>query len=399
MVDFQLSGEDELIVKTVREFLQKHVEPKVREIEYEGRIPREVLEKMGGSGLLAMVLPPEYGGSGASWLQAALAAYEIGYADPGMSLVVYFVLQNAWGKIVEKYGTSELKEEILRDICRGVKFLGIASTEPTGGSDVAGFKSYAKKVEGGYLVSGEKIFLSGVKEALEFGGGYVLIAKTRMGREPTAISTFYLPINVEGVETTLFETMGRKGISTGGLKFENVFLPERYRIGEEGRGFYYAFEGFNYARTLIAAASIGAARRMLEYTIESLKAKVVFEKPVLKFEGIQFPLVDHWAKLEAYWNLVLKTAWSLDRLGEGLTSRSEVNKLVASSKLLAVEEAYETVKDCLSALGAIGYTRETPVEMSLRGLLSYIAGAEGTPNIMRIILSREVLGREFLPYR
>jgi len=303
------------------------------------------------------------------------------------------------GKILEKYGKDSLKEELLPQIASGKKFIGIASTEPSGGSDIAGIRTTATKVEGGFKLNGEKIFISDIREAKELGGGFLTLAKTSLERSSKALSMFYLPIDAKGVETTLYNTIGRKGISTGALTLNDVFIPDDYLLWEIGRGFHQAFEGFNYARVIIAGAAIGAAHYMLDYTIEYVKSRVLFEKPLAKFEGVQFPIVEHWAKLEAFWTLTLKAAWALDMLNKGEISISEVNKYVASVKLYAVHEAYETAKECLLLLGTLGYTDETPADMTVRGILSYMAGAEGTPNIMKIILTRELIGKEYLAYR
>lgn len=396
-MDFSLSEEQELIVKTAREFLSREVVPRYRDIEYRGYMPRELFKGLASQGILTPNISQDYGGPGLSWLVATLIAREVGYYDPAMSLAVYMVVNNVWAKMIETYGSEELKEEVVARVARGDRFLGIASTEPHGGSDVANIKTLATPGYDHYVISGEKVYVSGVKDASEWGGGYFLLAKTRPERSHSAISAFYLPIDSEGVEIGLFETMGRIGISTGSLRLKGVKIPRGNLIGEEGKGFIYATEGFTRARTLIGAASIGSALRIFNEVTEFVKNRELFGWPLARYEAIQFKLAEIWAELESAWNLVLKSAWALDLYSENKISRSEVFKLSAASKYLAVERSFKAIVELTQMLGGLGYTRESIAESALRGVFSYMAGAEGTPNIMKMIIAREILGKEYRP--
>jgi len=396
-VDFSIPEDQELIVRAAREYLSREVPPRYREIEYEGRMPRELFRGLAVQGILTPNISQDYGGPGLSWLTAALIMREVGYFDPGMSLAVYVVVNNVWAKMIELYGSEPLKEEVIPRVARGERFLGIASTEPHGGSDVANIKTTASLEGGFYVVSGEKVYISGVREAREWGGGYFLLAKTRPERSHTAISALYLPIDLEGVEVGFFETMGRVGISTGSLRLRGVRIPKSYLIGEEGRGFIYATEGFTRARALIAAASIGSATRVFEEVVGFVKNREAFGWPLARYEAIQFKLAEIWAELESAWNLTLKAAWALDLYSENKIHRSEVFKLSAASKYLAVERSFKAIVELTQMLGGLGYTRESIAESALRGVFSYMAGAEGAPNIMKMIIAREILGKEYRP--
>jgi len=193
--------------------------------------------------------------------------------------------------------------------------------------------------------------------------------------------------------------MGRMGVSTSILKFNNLEINQKYLLGEENKGFYYAMEGFTTARIMVAASCIGAAEAVLELGIDYIKKREAFGKPIAKYEGIQFPLSDLYTKLEAAKLLVLKAAHVYDSMKKNQASKSEVAKYSAMSKLLAPQIGIEIISEVMKWLGAYGYTKDAGVEMALRGMFSYYVGAEGTPNIMRIIIAREILGREFLPYR
>jgi acyl-CoA dehydrogenase len=224
--------------------------------------------------------------------------------------------------------------------------------------------------------------------------------KTSPELKHKGLSLCYLPVkDVQGITTSIFKQMGREGISTGTININSVEIPEHYLIGEWNRGFYYAMEGFNCARTLVAAACIGAAEKAMESGIEYIKERHIFGAPLAKFEGIQFQLAEDYTKLEAAKLLVHKAAWMLDRMyTENRFSNNEINKAVASAKLVAPTAAFDIIKDVLTWYGAYGYTREAGLERGFRGVYSYIIGAEGAQNIMKIIIGREILGKEFTPY-
>jgi acyl-CoA dehydrogenase len=396
-MDFSFTEDQELFRKSVREFCNKKLAPRAREIEENGDIPREILDDMARQGLFGITISEEYGGAGADLTTAAIAAEEIARADISMATAVYYLVGAGWGFLMDRYGTKEAKEEILPNVTNGMNFLGIASTEATGGSDIAGLKTIMEKRKGKLIVNGAKTFISGVREASRYGGGYVTIVKTDPQLEHKGLSLCYLPVkNISGITTSIFKQMGREGISTGTINIENVELPERYLIGEWNKGFYYAMEGFNCARTLVAAACIGAAEKALESGIEYIKERQAFGSPLARFEGIQFQLAEDHIRLESAKYFVYKAAWMVDRMyAENRFGHNEINKAVACAKLVAPTTAFEIIKDVMTWYGAYGYTKEAGLERALRGVFSYMIGAEGAQNIMRLIISRELLGKEF----
>ncbi len=397
-MDFSLTEEQELFRKSVREFCEKKLAPRAGEID-EGEIPHDVLEDMAAFGLLGITISEKYGGSGADFTTAAIAAEEIARADISMAAAVYYLVEAGWGFLMERYASERAKEEILPDVTKGKKFLGIASTEASGGSDIAAISTTMKKRDEKLVINGAKTFISGVREAAKYGGGYVTVVKTNPELGHKGLSLCYLPVkDTPGITTSIFKQMGREGISTGTINITNVEIPDYYLIGEWNSGFYYAMEGFNCARTLVAAACIGAAEKALESGIEYIKERHAFGSPLAKFEGIQFQLAEAYTRLESARLLVYKAAWMLDRMYAGNRfSHKEINKAVALAKLVAPTVAFDIIKDVLTWYGAYGYTKEAGLERGLRGVASYIIGAEGAQNIMKIIISREILGKEFAP--
>ncbi|MCZ7392544.1 MAG: acyl-CoA dehydrogenase family protein [Candidatus Methanoperedens sp.] len=392
-MDFALTEEQELFRKSAREFCEKKLAPRASQIDEGKEIPPEVLKDMAAFGLLGITVSEKYGGKGADFTTAAIAAQEIARADISMATAVYYLVEAGWGFLLDKYGREEAKDEILHDVTKGKTFLGIASTEASGGSDIASISTSLENKDGRFIVNGAKTYISGVREAARYGGGYVTVVKTDPKLGHRGLSLCYLPVkDTPGVATGTIKQMGREGMSNGTIVIKNAEIPAHYLIGEWNKGFYYAMEGFNCARTLVSAACIGAAEKALESGIEYIKERQVFGSPLARFEGIQFQLAEDYLKLESARLLVYKAAWMLD---ENRFSRGEMNKAVAAAKLIAPTAAFDIIRDVMIWHGAYGYTKGAGLERGLRGVASYIMGAEGAQNIMRVIIARELLGKEF----
>ena len=396
-MDFGLSDEERAFQEAVRKFGDRVLRPAEAEIDREARIPSSVLTAMAELGLLAMPVPEEFGGIGASASLTELAAEEVGRGDLSMATAVFFLLEAGWGWVLSRRGSEETKRAVLPPVCRGEAFLGVATTEPGGGSDLARMRTQAKRTDEGFVLRGEKTFVSGTAEAQAMGGGHLTLARDADG---SGFHFLYVPTRSPGLTTHRLENMGRMGISTGTLVYEDVRIPSANLIGEAGRGFERALEGFQVARTFVAAACVGAAERALEIGTAHIRTREAFGRPLGRFEGIQFELADLYAQIEAVKWQCRRAAWLLDRypMRGDESHRSEVDRAVASVKLTAPPAAFEAVKRVMMWFGAAGYTREIGLERGLRGITSYLVGAEGGLNIMRIILARELLGKEFLPY-
>ncbi|MGA7924176.1 MAG: acyl-CoA dehydrogenase family protein, partial [Thermoplasmata archaeon] len=341
-MDFELTEEERAFQEAVRRFGDKILRPHERSIDTNGRIPPVVLTEMARLGLLAMPVPTEFGGMGASAVLTELAAEEVGRGDFSMATAVFFLLEAGWGYILARHGSDAARTEVLPPVCEGKAFLGIATTEPTGGSDLANMRTRSQREGDSFVIRGEKAFLSGVEEAKSMGGGHLTL--TRTGEE--GFNFLYVPTSSPGASTQKFENMGRMGISTGAITYTDVRVPERYLIGEEGKGFRCAMEGFTVARSFVAAACVGAAERALEVGTRYVKERIAFGRPLAQFEGIQFELVDLYTQIEAVKWQCRRAAWLLDRytLRGDHSHRSEVDRAVAAVKLTAPQVAFETVK-------------------------------------------------------
>jgi acyl-CoA dehydrogenase len=303
--------------------------------------------------------------------------------------------------VVDKYCTDAVRDDCLRKAVSGDAFIGIGVTEPGGGSDVAAFKTALKEADDGWIVNGEKTYISGTAECQELGGGYFVTGYHDRSQGHRGMTAFYLPLDSPGVEITKrFDNLGRMAISTGGFKMTDVKIPKEHQIGDKGRGFYLTMEGFDAARVLVSASCVGAAERALDLGMDYIKERRAFEQPLAKYQGIQFDLAEMAAHHEAVKSLIYRTAWMMDqKYQHGTFSALEVSKYISMCKYLAPHLALDTFRRVLLWMGAYGYTKECPLEMGYRGVMSYCIGAEGAANIQKLVIARETLGRDWTKTR
>lgn len=403
-MDFGLSREEVLFRDSVREFTERYIKPHWIDLD-EGKYSLlDLIPRLAEHGLVGFTVSSKYGGSEGTFLMAAMAAEELAYADPSLAVPVYFLLETAWPFIVQRYAKDSVKEEVLPRLVKGEAWVGIASTEPQGGSDVANERTEAKFVDGKWYITGEKSMVTGVSIALKlpYGGGFVTITRTGpVESKHRTITTFLFMVKRNGVVNTGVESRewdewGRHGIPTNYLRLNNAPVDPDFVLGEVNGGFKIAMEGFDVARTLIGAASIGAARWLLEQGKDWIKQRVVFGKPIASYQSISFRYAELHARIEAARLMVYKAAWLVDRFysGDSTITIHDIATAGAMAKMLAVEAAVDTGLEVMKWFGGMSYFRETPIARSLLGLLSYYVGAEGTQNIMRLIIARELIGKE-----
>ena len=403
-MDFRLSTEQELFQRTVREFAERTLKPRSREIDsaHTG-IPDEIIQEMAGLGLFGVTIPEEYGGAampGEENVYATLTIHELARADLSMSVPVYTLLCLGWSFLLARHGTEEAKQEILPRVASGEWFLGIATTESGGGSDLANIKTVARHEGDRLVINGEKTYISGAEEATSRGGGHLTLFRTDPEAGHRGMTFAYVPASTPGVSTTLFDDVGRGGLSTGAFRYQDAEIPTRYILGEINRGFYVNMEGFNAARTLVSSACVGASERALEMGRDWVKERVLFGRPLAKFEGISFEIAEDRAQLEMVRHFLLRSAWMIDQhYKDGSVTQRAINEAVAICKVAAPRHCLEVVKHALMYHGALGFTKDCPLEMAYRGVLSYLVGAEGGANIMKLIIAREFIGDEAIPYR
>lgn len=398
MKDYNFTEEQEMIRESVRDFAQKKIAPISLEMEQTKRIPQEIVKGMADLGLIACTVSTEYGGQGFNAVTAGIIAEELAKADVTGSIPVFYLIQASWGHVFDKYGTHEAKSEILPKVTKGEKFLGIATTESDAGSDVAGTRTTITKNGQEYVVNGEKMYISGIREAIETDGGHVTVAKQNPELGARGMTLFYLPLKQKGITPTYVDDLGREGITTGGFSVDNVTIPKKYIIGKENQGFYLIHEGYEYARGLIAVICASAGLQSLDRGSKYLKERKAFGIPLARYEALQFRLAEHYTKLNFLRESSYKALWTLDQESIGKAKRFDSSKAIAMAKMFASEWSSAAIDEVMQWQGAFGYTRECPDQAAYRAIRSF-AWAEGSKEIMRVIVSRELLGKEYIAYK
>ena len=380
-LNFEFTEEQEIFRRTVREFANKEIAPKIREYEKKREFPWNIYRKMGSAGLLGLRFGSEYGGQDADAVTMGILVEEV--ARAGWQIPISDIM----GEILELNGPDALKREWLPAMAKGERMLGVANTEPATGSDAAAITMRATHEGDNYVLNGEKQYITGVMEM----GAYCILAKTDQEKSSKGVSMFFVEMNRPGIEKYELDALGWKLFSFGGLVLKNVTIPATNLIGEEGRGFRYVMETFDLMRALIAIWSIGLAESSLEECIEYAKQRTAFGRPIAKFESVQSRIVEGYTELEAARLLCYRTLWLKDQ-GRKITKDS------AMIKWYVPQLCFEIVNNCLQNRGALGFTTLCMDEYRLRELRGAMIG-DGTMDINKIVVARELLGREFLPYR
>ena len=355
MVDM-ISQEDEQEIRTsLRKLMSKFTDEYWMRHDLDHEFPWDFYRTMAEAGWLGICIPEQYGGGGAGVQEAALLLEEVtgsgGALNAGTTVQVsLFGLEP-----VVKYGTDEQRERFLRPAATGDLQVSFGITEPDAGTDTTSITTFAEKVPGGYRVNGQKIFISRAEQAERL----LLITRTAprsAGVKTTDGMTLFLaPMDLEHIRVQPIPKLGRNAISTNTLFIDDLFIPDEDRIGEQGRGFRYLLAGLNAERIIVAGGCLGMGRVALRRAVEYAKQRRVFGREIGMNQGVQFPLADSLAKLDAVELLIRKAAWLYDN---GLPCGKEANE----AKLLASTWAFEAADRAMQVHGGYGYTTEYHVE-------------------------------------
>lgn len=375
-----LSDEQRAIVELCKEFATKEIRPRGREVDEADVVsPVDIFQAAAKVGITDFMLPEEYGGGGfTDVFTQCLVQEQLCWGDPGIG---NFVCSNGFfADPVLALGSPEQKEKWLRPLAGpNAPFTALATTEPGSGSDSASIVTQARKVDGGYSISGQKAWISNAGLADQ----YVVFAKTDPNARAKGVSAFLIRKGAEGMTFgEPMKKMGQRAIVCREVFFDNVFVPEEDRLGGEGQGFYGLMETFDISRVVLAAAATGAARAAYEYALDYARTRTQFGKPIIEHQAVAFRLADMATRIESAWLMTLHAARQLDA-GEN------VNGLAAMAKLQASETAMFCTWAAVQTLGGWGYSREFPVEQWMRDVkLEEIE--EGTSDIMRLVISRNL---------
>jgi len=411
-MDFSLTPDQKLLIKAVREFCEKYVDPIWVKMDEEKLFNIELIQKLAEMGIYGGVLSEDFGGSGATFTDIGLAMEEISSHDPSLVVSGAIGLSNSWPYILQLYGSDEAKGELLPKITSGKAFLGIASTEAQSGTDLAGIQRVrATKIDDKrWVVEGEKSIVSGgrVIERMPWGGGWFTITRTApLETRHRGLTDFIVLYKrdgkiVEGIRYSPYTQIGRHAMDTGSLTIERVVIDDIYRVGDVDRGFYVALEGFNLGRLLIAFSLLGGVRWLLKRGLEWIKMRELFGNKLASYQSISFELARFYGELEAVRMLAFKASWLADRLyirKDPTVKPLDVGVASAMAKVKATKLAVEAAKEVMEWFGGMAYFTELPVFRALLGALAYAQGAEGASKALIDMVARNIVeGRVTFEY-
>jgi acyl-CoA dehydrogenase len=380
-IDFSLSSEQQDLVKLARDFVKREFTPEVvRHHDQTGEYPMAILQKAFDLGLMNTHVPAEYGGLGLTVLDSVLVGEEIGAGCTGIGTAME--ANNLAEAPVILAGNDDQKKRFLAPMIEELKLAAYCVTEPGAGSDVQGIKTKARRVGDDYVLDGSKMWITNGGTA----DWYFVLAYTDPDKGTRGMTGFLVPRSTPGIIVGKKEqNMGQRASDTRGITFEQVVVPAKNRLGEEGQGWKIAMGAFDHTRPLVASAAVGLARTASEHAIAYAKERQAFGAPLASFEGVSFLIADMAKDVEAARQLVRYAAWTIDR-GERNT------RLAAYAKLFAADTAMRVATDAVQVFGGNGYNKEYPVEKLMRDAKIFQI-YEGTSQIQRLIIAKEIFLR------
>lgn len=361
-MDFSFSEDQQNIRDAVLKHCSRFTDEYWLEKDREGTFPQDFYDSMVEAGWLAIAMPTAYGGSGLGISEAAIMMQAIAESGAGMSGASAVHMPVFSLQPVALFGTEAQKQRILPAVVAGQDRVCFAVTEPNVGLNTTELKTRAEKREGGYLVNGEKIWISTAQVANKM----LLLARTtpldQVSKKTQGLSLFYTDLDRAKIDVKLIHKMGRHAVDSNMLFIEDLWVPEEDRIGAEGDGFKLILHGMNPERVLIGAEAVGIGRLAIQKAARYARERIVFNRPIGMNQGIQHPLAKCWAQLEAANLMVMKAASLFD---QGLDCGVEAN----AGKYLAAEAAFEACHTAMLTLGGMGYAQEYHVERLLREVL------------------------------
>jgi alkylation response protein AidB-like acyl-CoA dehydrogenase len=376
-MEFGFTSEQEMLRKSVREFAEAEIKPKVQHMDETGEVPTDVIEKMAKLGFMGIMVPHEFGGLGGGHIARTIMLEEIGRVSAAMANTLQ-VIHLGISPIVTD-GSQEQKAKWLPPLARGEKLSTFGVTEPVGGSDILGIQTTAKREGDEYVINGRKCFITNSHLAGIFG----IVAKTGEGSK--GLTAFVVQSDYAGFRPGREEhKVGLRGCNTGELIFQNCRVPKENVIGKEGDGLKIAISAIsNVGRPGITCGALGIIHSCLKEAVAYSKQRVLYGKPISELQAIQWKLTDIYMDLEASRLLTYYSAWLRDK-GERCDSEN------AMAKFSATEGAVRCAQKTIEIFGAYGCMRELAPQRLLRDAELFISGA-GTSEVMRLLMARKAL--------
>jgi len=377
-MDFNLTAEQKLFQKIIREFCNKEIKPIAEKIDKEEYFSKDLYKKMGKMGLMGMTVPQKYGGAGIDRVSYMIALEEISRFCGSTGIIVEAHNSLGVGHIFEK-GNEKQRKKYLPKLTSGEEIAAWALTEPNAGSDASATQTTA-------VLDGDEWVLNGTKQFITSGDiAWVttVMAKTDKTKGAKGISAFIVERETPGFKIgQLEDKLGLRGSHTAELIFEDCRIPKENLLDEQNMGFVGAMNILDRGRTAIGAMSIGIARGALEDCIEYAQQRQQFGRPISKFQAIQWKIVDMATEIEAARLLVYNAAFLEDQ-------KVRFTKEASMAKLFASEMAMRATRNAIQVFGGYGYTRDYPLERYFRDIKLCEIG-EGTSEVQRMVIARQL---------
>jgi hypothetical protein len=377
-MDFALTEEQSAIFDMALAFGQEHIAPFARDWDAAGTIPKDLWPKLAGLGFGGLYVSEDSGGAGLSRLDATLVFEALSYSCA--SVAAFLSIHNMCARMIDSYGSDDLKARILPRALSMDLILSYCLTEPASGSDAAALKTRATRSNENYLLTGTKAFISGGG----YSDAYLVMARTGEAG-PKGISAILIEADAAGLSFGgLEDKMGWRSQPTRQVQMDDCVTPLGNLLGTEGQGFSYAMAGLDGGRLNIAACSIGAAQCALDQTLAYMKDRKAFGQSLDQFQGLQFRLADAEIALQSARTFLRQAAWKLD------TGAADATKFCAMAKKLCTETGSMVADQCLQLHGGYGYLADYGIEKIVRDLRVHQI-LEGTNEIMRLITARQMI--------
>ena len=376
--------EQELLRQAVRGLARKEFAPSYLARAQSSEFPWDALASLAQLGLTSLLTTPQYGGPAEpEYVGAGIACEELAYADFNIANILIPTLITT--HILTNFASDVLKARWLPDLVAGRSVIALGLTEPETGSDAAALRTTAVATGHGWRISGEKTSVTGVPHA----EACIVFARTPPDLK-WGVSAFLVPLDSRGVSQSVINDSGWRPVGRGSIAFDDVEVPTDAMIGSLGTAFAKVMASFDFTRPLLALTAIGAAQASIDEAVAYVQQRHTFGAALASYEGISFPLVEHSTKLVAARSLCYQ---ALNRRTQGLAHTA----LAAMCKWLGPRAAVEAAHDSLLMFGHYGYTTDSPMEQRLRDIIA-VEIADGTAQIQKIIIARELFGRAFVPY-
>jgi alkylation response protein AidB-like acyl-CoA dehydrogenase len=382
-MDFRLTEEQKMLRDMVRKISITEFAPKAAEIDEKEEFPWENKKILEENGLLGVHVPEEYGGAGAGMLSLAIVIEEVARVCASSSVIL--TTQALATDPILIGGSHEQKMKWLKPMAQGTSLGACAITEPGAGSDVTGIRTTAAVKDGGYVINGNKIFITngGVSDII------TVITYTDKAERHKGISMFVVTKDTPGFSVGKEEKkMGIRGSDTRELIFEDCFVPEENLLGGKGQGFKILMKTFNYTRPCVAAQALGIAQGALDVAVNYCKERMQFGKTLSEFQGLQWMTAEMDLKIELSRTMIYRVCSLVDNEADS----KDIPRLASMAKWFASDSAMAVTTDAVQMLGGYGYSREYPVERMMRDAkITQIY--EGTNQVQRIIVSNGLLNK------